>query len=182
MTDKTTLRNHLQTLRKGQFSKFVVDSSLQIAARLFQLDAYKKSKKIGLYDALDHEVQTKDIFEHAFKKGKTCLYPKVVGQHLLFGKIKHESELKKGRFGVREPKYPSIDVTMDSILVPCVGVDVWGRRLGQGGGYYDRYLENFKGTKIALAFDFQLHPSIPSQAHDMKVHWIITESKTIRCY
>ncbi|MEZ4819574.1 MAG: 5-formyltetrahydrofolate cyclo-ligase [Bdellovibrionota bacterium] len=59
---------------------------------------------------------------------------------------------------------------------------MWGRRLGFGGGFYDRYLQNFQGTTIALAFDYQVYPLISDETHDKRVDWIVTPNKIYRCH
>ena len=69
---------------------------------------------------------------------------------------------------------------IDCVIVPGAAFDVHGKRLGLGGGYYDRFLklaENAK--KISLAFDFQILENIPTEPHDLPVDFIITEKREL---
>ncbi|MCB1198532.1 MAG: 5-formyltetrahydrofolate cyclo-ligase [Deltaproteobacteria bacterium] len=183
MISKKALRKHLQDLRKNQFRRTIVRQSKQITDRLLAFESYQQSQVVGLYDGLDFEVQTENIFLHAISQGKVCLYPKVVGANLIFGQVSDPQELEKDKFGVRAPqKIIANKKQLQCLIVPCVGVDLWGRRLGFGGGFYDRYLQNFQGTTIALAFDYQVYPLIPDETHDKRVDWIVTSHKIYRCH
>jgi len=67
------------------------------------------------------------------------------------------------------------------IIVPGVGFDEIGHRIGQGGGYYDWLLSHSKALSIALAFEFQIKKTIPTESHDQRVDMIITEKRVISC-
>ena len=70
---------------------------------------------------------------------------------------------------------------IDLIVVPGVVFDRQGYRIGFGGGYYDRYLSDFEGKRIALAFDEQVIEAVPRESHDLPVHILITETERIVC-
>ena len=65
-------------------------------------------------------------------------------------------------------------------IIPAVGFDVHGNRLGRGGGFYDRLLSKLKCPKIGVCFDLQIVDSLPVEAHDAKVDLIVTEKRIIR--
>ena len=68
------------------------------------------------------------------------------------------------------------------MLVPGLMFDPWGKRLGRGGGYYDRLLGRLSGaTLIGVCFDATLREEVPAEAHDRKVDMVVTESRTIDC-
>lgn len=67
------------------------------------------------------------------------------------------------------------EVIPDVLLIPALAFDVSFNRLGRGAGYYDRYLESFKGVKIGIGFELQLFESIPVSKFDIKMDYIITE-------
>ena len=73
----------------------------------------------------------------------------------------------------------SPELTPSLILVPLVGFDLKGRRLGYGGGFYDRTLEQLKQsgplTVVGLAYAAQKLAKVPAEAHDMRLDWVITE-------
>ena len=66
------------------------------------------------------------------------------------------------------------------MLIPTVGVSTSGIRLGYGKGYYDRFLSSTNAVKISLTYSKQIVKSIPSESHDIKIDWIITEDKTVK--
>ena len=93
------------------------------------------------------------------------------------------SDLAVGQFGILEPK-PGISQLaardpIDVALVPGLAFDETGNRLGRGMGYFDRLLPGIGGTKIALAYDFQILKGIPAEAHDACVDFIVTEIRVV---
>ena len=68
---------------------------------------------------------------------------------------------------------------IDCILIPTVGVSKLGTRLGYGKGYYDRFLSSTNAVKISLTYSKQIVKSIPSDSHDVRIDWIVTEDENI---
>ena len=69
----------------------------------------------------------------------------------------------------------------DLVIVPGLAFSSKGERLGQGGGYYDRYLKEYKGIKIGICFSEQLNESIPADEHDIRVDYVVDESGVRNC-
>jgi 5-formyltetrahydrofolate cyclo-ligase len=69
---------------------------------------------------------------------------------------------------------------LDLLIVPGVGFDRTGHRLGYGGGFYDHYLEHYPGWTIGLGFDCQLVDALPRQPHDHPIRMLITEKGVLR--
>jgi 5-formyltetrahydrofolate cyclo-ligase len=85
----------------------------------------------------------------------------------------------RGSFGIREPAAgcPVRPLKeLDFVLVPGLGFDDCGRRLGRGKGYYDRLLAAVRGTACGVAMDWQVLPAIPVEPHDQRVDYILTPS------
>jgi 5-formyltetrahydrofolate cyclo-ligase len=94
------------------------------------------------------------------------------------------NELEKDALGVRTPSggdpVPLDRIT--TVLVPGVMFDTWGKRLGRGGGYYDRLLEQLpEAALIGVCFDASVHEEVPTEAHDQRVDFIVTDQRTIDC-
>jgi 5-formyltetrahydrofolate cyclo-ligase len=90
------------------------------------------------------------------------------------------SQLVPGRFGVPEPEAgcPAVPLNqLDLILVPGVGFDSAGRRLGRGKGFYDRLLAQVRGHKCGVAFEQQLVTELPEEPHDVRVDSILTPTR-----
>lgn len=87
-------------------------------------------------------------------------------------------ELKKSSFGILEPSNQSKIINkenIDLLIVPMVAFDSNHNRLGYGGGYYDRYLKNYAGKVIGLAFSFQQTEALPVESFDIPIKTIIDE-------
>ena len=100
---------------------------------------------------------------------------------MTFRKVKDISKLEKGEFDIPEPKDNApIQEKHDVILVPCVGLDSQGNRIGYGVGFYDKYLEGNNAVKIALSYSKQIVKVIPVSKNDVKMDWIVTEKDVIK--
>jgi len=92
-----------------------------------------------------------------------------------------DGELHQGaHFGIWEPKGPGeadlSSLELDAVLVPALGIDRSGVRLGQGAGYYDRALAKVTCPIIAVVYDDELHEELPSEPHDHPVDGVVTQS------
>jgi 5-formyltetrahydrofolate cyclo-ligase len=92
--------------------------------------------------------------------------------------------LMRGKFGAPEPGPDAPELIPDVILVPLVGADRSGRRLGQGGGHYDRALASLRATQpvvaVGLAYDVQLVDTLPFEPTDQLLDALATPSRLIR--
>ena len=96
-------------------------------------------------------------------------------------KIDDLAKLEKGDFDISEPKENCpIEESHDVILVPCIGLDSNGNRIGYGHGFYDKYLGKNDSVKIALTYSKQIVKTIPTSEYDVKMDWIVTESDIIK--
>ena len=68
---------------------------------------------------------------------------------------------------------------IDLILVPGTAFDVRGHRIGQGGGYYDRYLNRTRAVRVGVCHDFALLSAVPSEAHDVRMDIVVTPGRTV---
>ncbi len=152
-----------------------------ITTHVCDLPVYRASDTVMLYMALSHEVQTAALIAHARRHNKRVIVPVVTPDGLLTVICPAEtSDFRPGPFGILEPRDLSAvvpPVAIDIVLVPGVGFDTQGVRLGYGGGYYDRFLcllpdrVPFGG----LAFHTQIVPSIPQLPHDICMPFVVTE-------
>jgi 5-formyltetrahydrofolate cyclo-ligase len=94
--------------------------------------------------------------------------------------------LAAGRLGMREPCGPRLGrdgiALADLVLAPALAVDEAGRRLGQGGGSYDRALPRARARVLAVVFDDELIGEVPSEPHDRRVAGVLTPGKGVRWF
>lgn len=144
------------------------------------LPSYRKARTVLLYCGAGAEVDTRPILENALAQGKLTALPKITGPGTMEARrISSLSRLVPGPYGILEPDgvCPAVPPEeFDLILVPGMAFTQDGRRLGRGGGFYDRYLPQTRAALAALVRRFQLIGSIPTGSHDVSVDWLVLDS------
>ena len=179
LLDKNGLRIKYKDIRNQLEDSERFNKSVKIGTSLFNHPYYQKAKTIGFYVSLEEEVETILLIEEALKNRKRICVPKVEGDEIRFYRIKSLVDLQEGTYNIYEPTTPYITRPnkMDLIVVPMIGFNKKKYRLGYGGGYYDRYLKDYKGHTIGLAFDDCLIEEDFQDEHDLPMELIITEDK-----
>jgi len=178
---KSALRKHLLEKRDATSAELRDILSGKIHENLKKVSSYINSQNIGCYFPIGSEVNTHDIMLNILEQGKNLLLPRIVNDRLEFCVVTNLEKLEKGRFEIMEPKDSSERVKkIDCVLIPTVGVSKLGVRLGYGKGYYDRFLSSTDAMKISLTYSKQIVKSIPSDSHDIKIDWIVTEDENIQ--
>ena len=123
------------------------------------------------------------VLRDALETGKTLALPRCEGEGVMRAyRVARPSDLRRGAYGIWEPDEtcPPIEPDdMDLILVPGTAFDRQGDRLGQGGGYYDRYLAQTRAVRIGVCHDFALLDAVPTQTHDARMDGVVTPKHTI---
>jgi 5-formyltetrahydrofolate cyclo-ligase len=178
-TYRKAMKNRLQ-----QMTSFTYDRNSQlIASKLYNEDSWKQAKMIGITISVGREVSTRQIIERAWREGKqvaipkTSWKPKQLNFHV-FTTYKQIEEVKYGLFEPNEQETTLIQpIDIDLLIVPGLCFSYDGYRIGYGGGFYDRFLTNYQGLTLSLAFDFQCLNWVPSDNYDLPVKKIITNRK-----
>jgi len=186
---KETLRRQLLDKRTSLPSKDIAEKSRVIQNRLFSFPGFMKAKTVLFYVSYDNEVCTHEMIKQTVASGKQVAVPwtdkeqKMVTPCLL----SCWDDLCIGSYGILEPKTtcrkPVLLEHVDVVIVPGVGFDRQGHRLGHGMGYYDKLLHQAPKNmvKIGLAFEQQMVDKIPVDTHDVRVAYIVTEHELIDC-
>ena len=162
-------------------------ASLRIADGITSLASFAAARTVLVTLPFRSEWDTRPLFAVALARGMTIALPRVNGDTRmldLHGVTDIATETSPGYRGIPEPSstLPRIDIrTVDWVLVPGVAFDASGRRLGYGGGYYDRLLALLTpGTpRIAGAYDLQVVPHVPAAPHDLLVDVIATPTRML---
>ncbi|GAB4345835.1 MAG: 5-formyltetrahydrofolate cyclo-ligase [Candidatus Abyssubacteria bacterium] len=161
--------------------------SEQIAANLKRLPEYSVARTILFYvSAKGNEVNTHTLIGEALDRGIRVLVPVTDfdRKRLIISEIKSFHELAPARFGLLEPPADAlrpIDPNeADVIIVPGVAFDTQCRRLGFGGGYYDRLLSTVRAPAVALSYEGQFVDRVPVSSTDISVDIIVTETRVYR--
>lgn len=185
---KNLIRNELLNIRKNLSKDDVTKNSQKIIERLKENELFRKAEIILHYVSYDNEVFTHDMIKDQISKGKTVFVPisNKEDNTLILSKLSNWNDLEKGAYGILEPKKTKIkeikSEKIEIIIVPGLGFDKKGNRIGHGKGYYDRLLKKYNSSiSIGLAFNFQIVENIPNKSHDVPVDMILTENQTIFC-
>jgi 5-formyltetrahydrofolate cyclo-ligase len=157
------------------------------AGHLAASPAFRRAPRIAAYVALPHELSTDPLLDVAAAAQKVLLLPKMDPStgRLAFVRHVRGAELRVGRYGVREPiaEAPSSLQEGDLVVVPGIAFDREGRRLGHGGGWYDRTFGPFARaigpTLFGFAYADQIVPRVPHGPRDLRVEAIVTERGVI---
>jgi len=136
------------------------------------------------FSAFRKELDPAALLTAARAEGKRVGLPRVVGDALHLHEVGADDVLEEGAFGVLEPPEAAARIDpaeVDVVLVPGLAFDARGHRIGYGRGFYDRLLPQLtRAFRVGLAYDFQLVPELPEDPHDVPVHCLITDARTLR--
>ena len=178
---KAALRKHLLEKRDATSAELRDISSERIHQNLKQITSFTNSQNIACYFPIGSEVDTYGIIHDILDQNKCLLLPKVVNGNLIFYNVPNLEKLEKGNFGIMEPKDSCKKADrIDCVLIPTVGVSKMGIRIGYGKGYYDKFLSSTDAVKISLTYSKQIVKIIPSDSHDIKMNWVVTEDEYIK--
>jgi len=180
METKQNIRKAIYEKRERADKNEIMQDSHIICDKVMKLPAFEEADAVYTYIDFNNEVCTKEIVEAAWKAGKKVASPRVEGRHLHFYEITSYDQLEPGCFGVWEPKEECTPAQYEDaiMIVPGVAFDKDRHRVGYGQGFYDRYLNIHRShTTVAVAFDFQIVESAPSDEFDILPQMLITETK-----
>jgi 5-formyltetrahydrofolate cyclo-ligase len=180
---RQALRRELLATRAELSLEYRVEASRRIFARLNAILVARTARVVGAYLPIGQEPDALPWIEAFVAGGGIIALPVVVdrGQPLAFCPWRPGEPVQEAGLGTRHPAAHAIDgvtVTPDVLVIPLVGFDAAGFRLGYGGGYYDRTLADaaHAGTVvIGVGFELSRVTTIYPQPHDRRMHRILTE-------
>ena len=192
---RSDIRRSVRQLRKNLSTDFQHHAAQDIATRVMELPRVQNAHTVSLFLSFDGELNTRPLIERLWQAGKSVylpvLHPFSRG-NLLFLRYSAESEMVLNHFGIEEPRLNVQQVLpvsqLDIIFTPLVAFDATGQRLGMGGGFYDRTLQDWESAylqqcgpyPIGLSHDCQRVDALPVQEWDVPLPEIITPSTHYR--
>jgi 5-formyltetrahydrofolate cyclo-ligase len=159
--------------------------SAQARALLARQQVWREAGAVLFYAPLPYEIDLLPLLEQALAEGRTVALPRFIPETGLYAacQIEHFSrDCAPGKFGIAEPaaRCPVFPLNrLDLALVPGVGFDAAGHRLGRGRGHYDRLLAGAAGIRCGVAFDEQMAGQIPAEPHDITLNCILTPTRWV---
>lgn len=181
---KKELRQTL-VMRMQAYSSLEQSGAAQsIIQRLIANSWWQEARVIGLYAALPSDVNLAPLDQPESSPEKTILFPRChqLNKELSWHQVRTSGELVLGAYGIREPdeRSPEVDpATIDLLLVPGLGFDARGARLGRGQGYYDRLFVRLSNRtrKLGVFFSWQELAEVPELPHDARLDGFVTEQQ-----
>lgn len=178
---KKQLRVEYRTKRAQFSAEEKQKSELNITRIFLNTYEYLQAQEILCYVSAKDEIDTRAIISDALKNGKKVFVPKCTEQKgiMFFYRINSFDELKSGRYGILEPTKTTIEnewkqTASNSVcVVPALCCDRAGNRLGYGAGYYDRFLQNYKGKTVCLCYSRFSDVDLPVDENDIPCDIVI---------
>ncbi len=188
-TDKSDLRQNLRARRRTLSADEQHQAARRLAVNLTGTRLFLTSRRVACYLPNDGEIDTAPVIEHIRRLRKILYLPvlsRLSHDRLWFAEAGPKTKLAPNRFGIPEPVVESRDLVraqeLDLILMPLVGFDDKGNRLGMGGGFYDRSLEFLRHRNhwrkphlLGIAYDFQRVNGLAADPWDVPLQGVVTD-------
>lgn len=185
MMDKQELRAQMRARRRALTAQAQQEAAQAVLARLQGFAPLAQARCVMAYMACRGELSLEPVIEWILESGKTLALPRCEAPGVMTARrVRALSELEAGAYGLPEPGEGSAVIApeeIDLIFVPGTAFDAQGRRLGQGGGYYDRFLSRTHALRVGVCHGFALVDCVPAQAHDLNMDEILTPGAMILC-
>ncbi|MEA4891399.1 MAG: 5-formyltetrahydrofolate cyclo-ligase [Peptococcaceae bacterium] len=190
--EKQRLRRQLLDLAKSLDARGREDSDKRILSRLADWQEYRRAKSLFLYVGLGWEIHTRPLILQALGAGKRIALPLCREKGRMEARwVTSLAQLKPsaGPLKLLEPSPEcalALPEELGLLILPCLSCDFTGRRLGRGGGYYDRYLAAARESgapfiTAALCRELLLRPELPAGSHDQSVDFVVWEKGIADC-
>ncbi|WP_286804998.1 MULTISPECIES: 5-formyltetrahydrofolate cyclo-ligase [unclassified Marinimicrobium] len=194
--DKKQLRQRLRARRNGLTAQEHRDAAHAVARQISRTAEFIRSRRIAVYWPNDGEIDPTPIVERAWQLGKQCYLPvlhPIQPRRLWFVLWQRDTPLYPNRYGIPEPnpyREPRLAAPfLNLVLLPLVGFDANGGRLGMGGGFYDRtfafkagdgHIPGYGPDLFGLAHACQEVPALPIEPWDIPLTAVVTDRGVVR--
>ncbi|WP_068825052.1 5-formyltetrahydrofolate cyclo-ligase [Pseudomonas sp. BMS12] len=186
---RPALRRQLRQARRHLSPRQQQQAACALYRQLAQHPLFRRARHIALYLPSDGEIDPRPLLREAQKRGKATYLPVLASwphTRMCFQRVEPGEKLIRNRFRIEEPALRRARQrgawTLDLILLPLVGFDAYGGRLGMGGGFYDRCLayrklrKNWhKPTLLGVAHDCQRVDRLPLASWDIRLTGVVTD-------
>ena len=188
-TDKSDLRQNLRARRRALSADEQRRAARRLAVNLAGTRLFLTSRRVACYLPNDGEIDSAHVIRHIRRLRKILYLPvlsRLSHDRLWFAEAGPKTRLAPNRFGIPEPVVKAGELIraqeLDLILMPLVGFDDRGNRLGMGGGFYDRSLEFLRHRNhwrkphlLGIAYDFQRVNGLTADPWDIPLQGVITD-------
>lgn len=181
------LRKELRQRRRSLSASFKQFASERVTQHLMRSGWLNPGNRIAVYLATGEELSLTPLINTAWRRRCRLFIPQIISTHrrrMMFYPYDRDSQLIKHRWGMQQLTVATTPIStslLDMVLIPTVGFDAAGYRLGMGGGFYDRHFAftrrtaHHKPVLIGVAYACQKVSAVDMQAHDIQLDAIVTE-------
>jgi 5-formyltetrahydrofolate cyclo-ligase len=179
-SEKSALRKFLLNRRSSYASINDITNNLHVHIKPL-IDSFI-TQHVSIFQPYNNEIDTNNLITLLFSKKISISLPCIDedSNQMIFRELKEGEELVKGKYGILEPSDKNKVIIPSVLFIPLLAFDDNGNRLGYGGGYYDKYIEELENNenmsiKIGVGYSFQKINEVPNNSMDKKLNWILTE-------
>ncbi|MCK5850011.1 MAG: 5-formyltetrahydrofolate cyclo-ligase [Kiritimatiellae bacterium] len=184
--NKREVRQIVRGRQNGVDTSWVAEASVVVQRRIMELPEFVTAEVVGCYMAMAVEVQTTVVIEKCRSEGKAVCVPAFCPESGWYRLMRMDKDvsLVPGPLGILEPEQGEwVEIgEIDLILVPGLGFDRHGGRVGHGGGYYDRMMSGADASlcKVGMSFEFQMFDRVLMKENDVLMDIVATESRLVQ--
>lgn len=187
---KIAIRRELLLKRRALNRDEWLERSDKAVGFMKEMQAIGDASSVHCYVSMEkeREIATEGLLAWMLQQGKTVCMPYIEDRQMLSVRYMAGQRFRPARLGPPEPEQVVLceGERFDVVVVPLVGVDFRGVRIGYGKGWYDRFLHDLgrreiHPLRIGLAFDFQVVPELPSDPWDERLDCVVTDNGVILC-
>ena len=174
--DKKELRRQIREQKRAMREEQIVSASARLGELFLACPQYQAAKTIYGYLPYNQEVRTVPMLEQAMRDGKRVAVPKCYGDEMRFIYMEDLSQVEKGYANIPEPiaDDPVADDPTALVLMPGMAFTTDGKRMGYGGGFYDKFLAAEPNhPTVALCYAFQMVEDLPTEDYDIPVDCVL---------
>ena len=174
--NKSLLRKKIKEQKQALTEEQISSASQKLLELLTAHPLYQQADSIYGYLSYNQEVRTEPILRRAQADGKRIAVPKVLGEEMKFFWLDW-NHVAIGYKGIPEPTDDNLANDLTAlVLMPGLAFDPLGHRIGYGGGFYDRFLQDEPHPTLALCYDFQMLDFLETEAHDIPADAVLWAS------
>lgn len=178
---KAHLRREMRARRALVDAETRASCSWQICEILGDWLSSHAARRVAIYLAMPTEISLDALASELLNAGKIVCAPRinVADNSMNFTRLSDLNSVKHGAYNVREPA-SNVEIKPEIVLVPGLAFDRRGCRLGMGGGWYDRVLEEIP-VRVGVGYSWQILDEVPVESHDIKLDWLASEAGLWKC-
>lgn len=178
---KEEIRKQMRSRRQSHDG---TEDSRQMMRQIWQSRLYREAESVFFYAAFRNEPDFELLRQQACREGKRVALPRILGPGCMrFYAAEHPEQWEANAWGIPEPP-PQEELTASErtiVLVPGLAFDRTGGRIGYGGGYYDRFLQQHPRCRtVGAAYSFQVLEALPLEESDQRLEYLVTPQALIQ--